>query len=117
MEFLYQSDGQYYFMNVETYDQLPLDEETLGEGTKYLIPNLRLMVEFHEGQPVAVDLPKTVDMKVVDTAPGMKGATATNQLKPATTETGLVVNVPPFIDVDDVIRVDTETGAYLSRAK
>jgi elongation factor P len=75
------------------------------------------MVEFHEGQPVAIDLPKTVDMKVVDTAPGMKGATVTNQLKPATTETGLIVNVPPFIDVDDVIRVDTENGQYLSRAK
>ena len=117
MEFLYQSDDQYYFMNVETYDQIPLDSEALGDGTKYLTPNLRLMVEFFEGQPVAVDLPKTVDLKVVDTAPGMKGATATNQLKPATTETGLVVNVPPFIDVDDVIRVDTETGEYLSRAK
>jgi elongation factor P len=66
---------------------------------------------------VAVDLPNTVDLKVVDTAPGMKGATVTNQLKPATTETGLVVQVPPFIDVDDVIRVDTESGEYLSRAK
>lgn len=117
MEFLYQSDDQYYFMNVETYDQIPLDGETLGNATNYLIPNLRLQVEFYESTPVAVDLPKTVDMKVVDTAPGMKGATVTNQLKPATTETGLVVNVPPFIDVDDVIRVETESGQYLSRAK
>ena len=66
---------------------------------------------------MAVELPKTVDMKIVDTAPGMKGATVTNQLKPATTETGLVVNVPPFLDVGDVIRVDTENGQYLSRAK
>ena len=117
MEFLYQSDDQYYFMNIENYEQMALDKETLGDGTNYLIPNLRLMVEFYEDQPVAVDLPKTVDMKVVETAPGMKGATVTNQVKPATTETGLVVNVPPFIDVDDVIRVDTENGQYLSRAK
>src|SRR4029079_19571959 len=115
MEFLYQSDDQYYFMNIENYEQMALDKETLGDGTNYLIPNLRLMVEFYEDQPVAVDLPKTVDMKVVETAPGMKGATVTNQVKPATTETGLVVNVPPFIDVDDVIRVDTENGQYLSR--
>lgn len=117
MEFLYQSDDQYYFMNTETYDQLPLDGDTLGDAVSYLIPNLRLQVEFHDTAPVGVALPKTVDLKVVDTAPGIKGATATNQLKPATTETGLVVQVPPFIDVDDVIRVDTESGSYLSRAK
>jgi elongation factor P len=107
MEFLYQSDDQYYFMNTET----------LGDGANYLTPNMRLQVEFYEGTPVAIALPKTVDLKVVDTAPGIKGATVTNQLKPATTETGLVVQVPPFIDVDDVIRVSTDTGEYLSRAK
>ena len=117
MEFLYQADDQYYFMNTVTFDQMPLDSETLGTAVNYLIPNMRIMVEFFEGQPVAVEMPNTVDLKVVDTAPGMKGATVTNQLKPATTETGLVVQVPPFIDVDDVIRVDTESGGYLSRAK
>ena len=117
MEFLYQSDGQYYFMNTATYDQIPLDEEILGVAVSYLTPNIRLQIEFHDTTPVAVDLPNTVDLRVTDTAPGMKGATATNQLKPATTETGLVVQVPPFIDVDDVIRVDTENGEYLSRAK
>ena len=94
MEFLYQSDDQYYFMNTQTFDQLPLDAETLGDGTNYLTPNMRLQVEFYEGTPVAIALPKTVDLKVVDTAPGMKGATVTNQLKPATTETGLVVQAP-----------------------
>lgn len=117
MEFLYRSDDQYYFMNTETYDQMPLDEETLGAGVNYLTPNLRLQVEFYDDTPVAVALPKTVDLRVTDTAPGLKGATATNQLKPATTETGLVVQVPPFIDVDELIRVDTDTGEYLSRAK
>lgn len=117
MEFLYQADGHYHFMNTETFDQIALDAEALGEGTQYLTPNLRLQVEFHEGTPVAVALPKTVDLTVTETAPGLRSATVTNSLKPATTETGLVVPVPPFIDVGDVIRVDTETGQYLSRAK
>lgn len=117
MEFLYRSDDHYHFMNTETFDQIPLDSDTLGDATQYLKPNLRLQVEFYEGTPVAVALPKTVDLTVSDTAPGMRGATVTNSLKPATTETGLVVPVPSFIDVGDVIRVDTESGAYLSRAK
>jgi len=117
MEFLYQSDDHYYFMNTETFDQIALDAETLGDGTQYLKPNIRLQVEFHDTTPVAVALPKTVDLTVTDTAPGLRSATVTNSLKPATTETGLVVPVPPFIDVGDVIRVDTETGQYLSRAK
>jgi elongation factor P len=117
MEFLYRSDDHYYFMNTETFDQLPLDSETLGDATQYLTPNLRLQVEFHESTPIGVSLPKTVDLTVTETAPGLKGATATNSLKPATTETGLVVPVPAFIDVGDVIRVDTDSGEYLSRAK
>jgi elongation factor P len=117
MEFLYRSDDHYYFMNTETYDQIALDADTLGDATQYLTPNLRLQVEFHDTNPIGVELPKTVDLTVTDTAPGMKGATVTNSLKPATTETGLVVPVPAFIDVGDVIRVDTESGEYLSRAK
>jgi elongation factor P len=117
MEFLYRSDDHYYFMNTETFDQLPLDGTTLGDATQYLTPNLRLQVEFHDSTPIGVALPKTVDLTVTETAPGLRGATATNSLKPATTETGLVVPVPGFIDVGDVIRVDTETGEYLSRAK
>jgi len=117
MEFLYQADDHYHFMNTESFDQIALDGETLGDATQYLAPNLRLQVEFYEGNPVAVALPKTVDLTVTETAPGMRGATVTNSLKPATTETGLVVPVPAFIDVGDVIRVDTATGEYLSRAK
>src|SRR5579875_1713879 len=101
----------------ETYDQIALSADLLGDAVHYLTPNARIMVEFYEGQPMGVSLPKTVDLRVTDTAPGLKTATVTNVLKPATVETGLVVQVPNFIDVGDVIRVDTETGAYLSRAK
>ncbi|HLK09906.1 MAG TPA: elongation factor P [Candidatus Binatia bacterium] len=117
MEYLYESDGQYHFMNTETYDQIALDADQLGDAVHYLTQNARISVEFYEGQPMGVSLPKTVDLKVTDTAPGLKTATVTNVLKPATVETGLVVQVPNFIDVGEVIRVDTETGAYLSRAK
>ena len=117
MEFLYQSDDHYHFMNTESFEQIALDAETIGDATQYLASNLRLQVEFHDNTPVAVALPKTVDLTVTETAPGMRGATVTNSLKPATTETGLVVPVPAFIDIGDVIRVDTATGEYLSRAK
>ncbi len=118
MEYLYQSDGQYHFMNTENYEQIALDAEVLGIGAKFLTPNMRIQVEFHEGtKPIGVEFPKTVDLKVVDTPPGLKTATVTNVLKPATLETGLVVQVPNFINEGDVVRIDTETGEYLSRAK
>jgi elongation factor P len=117
MEYLYESDGHYHFMNTENYEQIALDAEQLGDAVNYLTPNARIEVEFHESKPMGVSLPKTVDLKIVDTTPGLKTATVTNVLKPATTETGLVVPVPNFIDVGEVIRVDTATGAYLSRAK
>jgi elongation factor P len=117
MEYLYESDGQYHFMNTESYEQIALDAEQLGDAVHYLTPNKHIEVELHDGRPMGVSLPKTVDLKVVETAPGLKTATVTNVLKPATTETGLVVPVPNFINEGDVIRVDTETGAYLSRAK
>ena len=117
MEFLYQSGDEYHFMNTENYEQLSLDEETLGETAKYLTPNLRVSLEFYESKPMGVELPKTVDLKVTETGPGLKSATVTNALKPATTETGLIVPVPNFIEVGEVIRVDTATGEYLSRAK
>jgi elongation factor P len=117
MEYLYEADGLYHFMNTETYEQTTLSRDTLGDAVNYLIPNIRVEVELHEGQPLGVNLSKTVDLTVTDTQPGLKGATATNQLKPATLETGLVVQVPPFIDVGEKIRVDTSSGAYVSRAK
>lgn len=117
MEFLYRAGDEFCFMNTRTHDQISLTDETLGEAVSYLVPNIRVEVEFHDGNPVGVSLPKTVDLAVTDTAPGVKNATATNVLKPATTESGLVVQVPNFVDVGDVIRVDTQSGAYLSRAK
>ena len=117
MEYLYEGDGQYHFMNTETFDQIALERDVLGDAVNYLTANSRIQVEFHEGTPMGVNLPKTVDLRVTETAPGLKSATVTNVLKPATTETGLVVQVPNFINEGDVIRVDTETGAYLSRAK
>jgi elongation factor P len=117
MEFLYEADGQYHFMNTENFEQLELDEEALGEGVKFLTQNLRVMVEFYEGKPMGVSLPKTVDLAVTHTEPSIKGATVNNVLKPATVETGAVVQVPGFVAIGDVIRVDTESGEYMSRAK
>ena len=117
MEYLYVSDGFHYFMDTETYEQIPLSSETLGDALRFLTPNLRIEVEYFDVSPVAVVLPKTVDLTVTETAPGIKGATVQAQLKPATTETGLVVQVPSFINEGEQIRVDTETGDYLSRAK
>jgi elongation factor P len=117
MEFLYAADGQYHFMNTDNYEQIALEAEALGDSVNYLTANLRVMVEFYEGKPMGVSLPKTVDLAVTHTEPALRGATVTNVLKPATVETGAVVQVPGFIAIGDVIRVDTESGEYLSRAK
>lgn len=117
MEFLYSDTDHYHFMNTENYEQVELTAEDLGDAVKFLKPNLRVEVEFHEHRAIGIELPKTVDLRVTDTEPGMKNATATNVLKPATVETGAVVQVPVFIGIDDVIRVDTSTGEYVSRAK
>jgi elongation factor P len=116
MEFLYASGDEYVFMNTETFDQTSLDAETLGDAVKYLLSNSKLQIEFFEGKPVGIDLPKTVDLKVTYTEPGLKGATATNSPKPATLETGLVVQVPLFVEPGERIKVDTRSGEYLARA-
>lgn len=117
MEFLYEADGIYHFMNTENYEQIGLDAEALGDAPRFLTANMRVQVEFYEGNPIGVALPKTVELRVTHTDPAIKGATVTNVLKPATVETGTVVQVPGFVAIDDVIRVDTETGEYMSRAK
>ena len=116
-EFLYESGGRYTFMNTETYEQIELGPEELGDAVNYLIPNNRIEVEFHDGTPLGVTLPKTVELKVVEAAPGIKTATVSNVLKPAKTETGLVVGVPNFINEGDVITVATESGEYVGRAR
>jgi len=115
MEYLYDDGEFYYFMNTETFEQMHLTKELLGDATFFLIPSIKLAVEFYEGKPVGVELPPAVIMTVMETEPGIKGATASAQTKPARTETGLVVTVPPFINNDDTIRVNTETGEYQSR--
>jgi elongation factor P len=116
MEYLYQDGDSYVFMNTENYEQLYLGKDTLGDAVDYLTANLAIKVEFFDGKPVGVELPQTVELKIVQTEPGLKSATASSVTKPATTETGLVVQVPPFINEGEVIRVDTSEGAYLSRA-
>ena len=116
MEYLYDDGQNYYFMDTANYEQTHLSKELLGDATSYLIPQLKVKVEFYEGKPMSVELPATVDMTVVETEPGLKSATASSVTKPAKTETGLVVQVPPFINEGEKIRVDTAEGAYLSRA-
>ena len=116
MQYLYQDGGDYYFMDTSSFEQLHISSEALGESVNYLKPEMTIQVGLYGTEPVGIELPQTVDLKVTDTAPGIKGATASAQVKPATLETGLVVQVPPFVNSGDVIRVNTETGEYLSRA-
>src|ERR1700747_1811354 len=116
MEYLYNDGDDYYFMNTENYEQIHLSKEILGAAVDYLIPNLQIKVEFYDGRAVGVELPQTVDLTVIETEPGLKSATASSVTKPAKTETGLVVQVPPFIHEGEKIRVDTAEGVYLSRA-
>jgi len=116
MEYLYADGDDFYFMNIENFEQLHLNRDLLGDAVEYLTPNLQIHVEFFDGKPVGVELPQTVDLTVIETEPGLKSATASSVTKPAKTETGLVVQVPPFINEGEKIRVDTAEGAYLSRA-
>lgn len=117
MEFLYRDGDMYYFMNTETYEQMGLSDEVLGDAVNYLIPNCKLKVEIYEERPVGIELPQTVDMTVMETEPSIKGSTASNVGKPAKMETGLIVQVPPFISEGDRIKIDTNTGAYVERTK
>jgi len=116
MEYLYDDGEYYYFMNTENYEQMHLMKDILGDAVNYLIPQLRVKVEFFEGKPISVELPPTVDMTVVETEPGIKGASVSNVTKPAKVETGLVVQVPPFITEGEKIRVSTAEGTYQERA-
>ncbi|MGH9566946.1 MAG: elongation factor P, partial [Candidatus Angelobacter sp.] len=116
MEFLYSDGENYYFMNTENFEQTHLTREILGDAVDYLISNLQIKVEFFDGKAVGVELPQTVILTVLETEPGLKSATASSVTKPAKTETGLIVQVPPFINEGEKIKVDTAEGAYLSRA-
>jgi len=116
MDFLYNDGDDFYFMNPEDYEQTVLKGSTLGDAVEYLTPNLQIKVSYYDGKAVGIELPGTVELTVVETEPGLKSATASSVTKPAKTETGLVVQVPPFINEGEKIRVDTSEGAYLSRA-
>jgi elongation factor P len=117
MEYLYKDGTDYYFMDTENYEQIHFSEEVLGDATSYLVSNSKIKVEFYEGKALGVELPPTIDLKVVRTDPGMPSATVSNVLKPATLETGLVVGVPHFIQEGEVIRVDTTEGKYVERVR
>jgi elongation factor P len=117
VEFLYNDSDVFTFMDTTSYEQFHLNRQALGDTVGYLVPNLQLKLEFFEGQPIGVELPPAVELKVVETEPGIKSASATNVMKPAKLETGITVQVPPFIDTGELIRVDTAEGTYLERAR
>jgi elongation factor P len=116
VEYLYSEPDGHVLMDLETYDQNTIPKEVFGDDILYLKPNTPLTAMFHNGKVVSYEMPKTVDLQVKETPPIIKGATATNQLKEATLETGLTARVPGFIVIGEVIRINTETGEYLSRA-
>jgi len=116
-EYLYSDTGGWHFMNVETFDQIHVGRDVLGDAVDYLLPGIHLKLEYYEGKPMGVILPDTVDLVVLDTEPTMQKATASAVMKPAKLETGLVISVPPFINNGDRVRVDTSEGRYVQRAQ
>jgi len=116
MEYLYADGDSYYFMDTSNYEQTYLTKDILGDAVDYLTSNLQIKVEYFDGKAVGIELPQTVILTVIETEPGLKSATASSVTKPAKTETGLIVQVPPFINEGEKIKVDTSEGAYLSRA-
>ena len=117
LEFLYQGGDTYHFMNVENYDQLEMDEETLGDNAQWMQPNMKIQAEYYDGRPVGIKLPNSLILEVVDTAPVMKTATKTASTKPATLENGVTINVPEFVGTGDKVKVNPTTGEYQERAK
>ena len=116
-QFLYQDGENYVFMDMDNYDQIYIHKDSLGSAASFLTDNLEVELEMHEGRIMGIELPKSVELKVVETSPGYKGDTVSGSGKPATLETGFTVTVPMFVEVGDVIVVDTRTGEYLERAK
>jgi len=117
MEYIYQDGDGYVFMDTETSEQTTLPSEWVGDLMLYMKENTKAHVVFYEGKPLSLELPATVELKVTDTEPSVKGATAAAQYKPAILETGLKITVPPFVGIGEVVAIDTRTGEYLSRAK
>lgn len=116
MNYLYESDGQYTFMDNESFEQMELSKEQLGDALNYLIENMTVKIIIYESRILGVELPNTVELKVVETDPGIRGDTATGGSKPAKMETGYIVKVPLFINEGDVLRIDTRSGDYIERA-
>lgn len=116
MQYLYESDGMYNFMDNETYEQIALSPEQMADAKKFLKENMSIGIMFFQGTVIGIDLPYSVELKVVETDPGIRGDTATGGKKPAKLETGYVVNVPLFINEGDVLRIDTRSGDYIERA-
>lgn len=117
MQYLY-SDGDFHtFMDTESYEQHNFTSDALGNSLDYLVANSQIDVDFHDEKPVGIELPQTVDLKIIETEPGLKTATVSNVLKPATTETGLVVGVPHFIEEGETVRIDTSEGKYIERVR
>lgn len=117
MQYLYHEGDQYIFMDQETYEQVGIGADLLGDGTRFLKDNTVVTVVYYADRPIGVELPNSVDLIVTDTPPGVKGDTASGSSKPATLETGAVVQVPFFVEVGSLIRVDTRTGEYLERLR
>ena len=117
MEYLYSDGSQHHFMNTENYEQIALGEGDLGDAAQWLMPGLRIQVEFYEGAPIGIDLPDSVELSVTSTEPSLKGATVSNVNKPATLENGVTILVPPFVNEGDRIRVSPSEGRYIERAK
>jgi elongation factor P len=117
MEFMYADGSHYHFMNTENYEQTALSDEDLGDMAQWLAPGMKIQAEFYEGSPIGIDLPPSIELKVVQTEPTMKGATVSNVNKPAKLENGVTISVPPFINEGDRIRVDPAEGRYMERAK
>lgn len=116
MEYLYSETGTHYFMDQQTYDQLELGDDVVGDSKLYLKPNTPVQITMYQGKPFSIELPNTVELEIVDCPPSVKGATVSNVGKDAKLETGLILNVPDFISQGTVIKVDTRTGEYLGRA-
>ncbi|MGE3803641.1 MAG: elongation factor P [Gemmataceae bacterium] len=117
MDYIYQDGDEYYFMDTESYEQIPLNKEWVGDQMQFMKEGFKAQVVFYDGKPISLEVPATVELKVIETEPSVKGATAAAQFKPATLETGLKITVPPFIEIGEVIQVDTRESKYLSRAK
>ena len=114
-QYLYNDGDHYHFMDMETFDQLPLTADRIGDALQYLKEQDKVQMVFYRGEPIALEMPNYVELQVVDTPPSLKGNTAQGSTKPATLETGLTVNVPFFVNIGEVVKVDTRNGAYLER--